>query len=133
MLGSQSILALKLTDGTLGTPGGAVDTGDLEGEQVPFVNALLREIYEEAGVKIDQGALSLCGIYIVHDSLHLVFLYVAILDDDVVLNADFSRAAKEEKIVGIQSIDRSEISSLPNSIRDALGLCISSANRLGYL
>lgn len=133
LLGSQSILALKLADGTLGTPGGAVDVGDLEGEQVPFVNALLREINEEAGIKIEQDALRPCGVYIVHDPLHLVFTYVALLDDELLLNVDFSRAVKEEKIVGLHSIDRSEISSLANSIRDALGLCISSANRLGYL
>ena len=133
LLGSQSILALKLADGTLGTPGGAVDVEDLEGEQAPFINALLREINEEAGIKIEHDAIRPCGVYIVHDPLHLVFLYVALLDDDLVLSADFSRAVKEEEIVGIQSIDRSEIYSLPNSIHDALGLCISSANRLGYL
>lgn len=133
LLGSQSILALKLADGTLGTPGGAVDVGDFEGGEAPFVNALLREINEEAGIKIDQDALRPCGIYIVHDPLHLAFVYVALLEDDLILNADFSRAVKEEKIIGIQSIDISEIFSLPNSIRDALGLCISAANRFGYL
>ena len=130
-LGSQSILALKLADGTLGTPGGAVDVEDLEGEQAPFINALLREINEEVGIKIEQDAIRPCGVYIVNDPLHLVFLYVAFLDDDLVLSVDCSRAVKEEEIIGIQFIDRSEMSSLPNSIRDALGLCIPSANRLG--
>lgn len=133
LLGSQSILALKLADGTLGTPGGAVDVEDFEGGQDPFVNALLREINEEAGIRIDQDSLSLGGIYIVHNPLHLVFVYIALIEDDLILNADFSWAVMDEKIVGVQPIDKSAISSLPNSIHDALGLCISAANRLGYL
>lgn len=133
LVGRQSILALKLADGTLGTPGGAVDASDLTGEKTPFVHALLREIREEAGIKIDQSALKFCGIYIVHRPLHLVFIYAALLDDELITNADLHRTVEEEKIVGIRSIDRSEISSLPNSIHDALGLCISEANRLGYV
>lgn len=133
LLGSQSILALNLADGTLGTPGGAVGVEDLEGEQAPFINALLREIDEEVGIKIERDAIRPCGVYIVHDPLHLVFLYVVLLDNDLLLSADVSRAVKEEQIVGIKFIDKSEIYSLPNSVHDALGLCISSANRLGYL
>lgn len=42
LLGRQSILTLKLADGTLGTPGGAVDVSDFAGRTSPFVNALLR-------------------------------------------------------------------------------------------
>ena len=127
------MLFRSLADGTLGTPGGAVDVEDFEGGQDPFVNALLREINEEAGIRIDQDSLSLGGIYIVHNPLHLVFVYIALIEDDLILNADFSWAVMDEKIVGVQPIDKSAISSLPNSMHDALGLCISAANRLGYL
>ncbi len=133
LLGSQSILALRLADGTLGTPGGAVDVDDFAAGEVPFVNALLREIAEEAGIQTEQAAVKLCGAYIVHNPLHLVFVYVVLLEDEIMASVDVHRTLEEEKIVGIQPVKINEISSLPNSIHDALGLCISSASRLGYL
>lgn len=133
LLGSQSILALKLADGTLGTPGGAVDVDDCAAGEAPFVNALLREIAEEAGIQVEQGDVKFCGAYIVQKPLHLVFVYVVLLKDELMASVDFQRTLKEEEIVGIQPVKISKVSSIPNSIHDALGLCISAASRLGYL
>lgn len=107
------LLCLRLTDGTLGLPGGAVDRADAQpARHDAIAKAITREVREEVGIAIAPELLSTRAIMVGGSPTHLIILLSASLDATQVAEAlEMSGAAIDEGIVATELISPVDLRS----------------------
>ena len=122
----EELICLKLKNGTIGLPGGAVDWVDaVEGGESALAYALVRELEEETGIGIGRDLLRPEGIYVGGTPTHLICLFSAPVDAPQVAEAVAGRhVAADKDIVGTALFGVADLLASPGEKSLALRLAL---------
>jgi len=127
LLSGEDVIVLRLRNGRLALPGGAVETHDLgEASCGALQHAISREVMEETGIDLAGAGLEITGLYVGGYPTHLIAFFLADVPSDARQAIEtFSPVDDHE---GIRSVEWMPLSQLVGDMQEA-SLVVRAATR----
>jgi 8-oxo-dGTP pyrophosphatase MutT (NUDIX family) len=127
LLSGDEVICLRLENGRIALPGGAVDAEDLApGATDALRRAAIREVQEETGIDLSSLALTVTGIYVGGYPTHILVMIVSDLGPTDIGGklAKFKPTDRFDRVRRVEAVPFSylvkEISNVPFVVRAAL-------------